>query len=823
MIKLKLCHPIRWLLASASLVTFMPALASNILVYPDDVDGCHLREAITAANTRTATTHCQAGSGNDTLVLHESANHFVFSAGGLPDSGEDNNLTGDLDILSIITIQGVNPTQSKIVSVGSDRAFDVISGVLTLNDVTVIGGTLLGPSANGGGVIFKHDGATLTVNRSVLRGGNTNSGGAIYAEGAGVLTLSQTTVMDNHAYSGGAITLYAQPAGDEAIFENLTVSGNTASYVGGINAVSGFSLRNSTVTHNKGGIIGGISYQGQANTSLVNFSNSLIIGNTNADNYPADLNCNGYQLGTRANTMIGNAISCAFALSTGTPGGTDARLSPLFDFGSGRPTHALLAGSAALDTGSASNNPNLRCLGIDARGVTRGVPCDIGAYEERFDLTVNSFSDLPDLNPGDGVCRANGDVCTLRAATMEASATGGRWFIKLPVGTYTLNRALNQYNDGDGGDIDIQTTSTSVPIQVTLMGMGDADDTRIVSTGVDRVLEVIGRRTSSLNPYTYTVYPVAFALFNATLSGGDLSQEQYGAELDFVTPMGGGGIRVLGGKTLFYNVVVKDNMVESNPDKYVVGGGVYVDLITNYGASTAPPYSTGSQFERFAIINNATTTTQGGHSKSVGGLYARGSSPSYPSDGIILNNGTIAGNVSRDGGGLVLDYKVDASFLTVVNNISESHNRRAGGITVSSQDNRIRNVLVAGNLAAGVPSDCDADDVSFGASLVSLGYNLIQSPGSNCVISGDDTSNLLNVDPQLESLRSRAGMPYIATSFSSPAVNAIPVEACPDAAGLGVLVDAIGGSRRYVEGNLACDIGAVEVSELPIFADGFDP
>ncbi len=818
-------HLALWLLTSASLVTFMPALATVIQVYPEGVDGCHLREAITAANSNTATINCLAGSANDTLNLRKYPDHKVFLADNFPDSDEDNNVSGDFDVFSTITIQGVSPADTMIVATALDRAIDVRSpGNLTLNDVTVIGGSVFGTSANVGGVIYKRNGATVTINRSVLRGGNTTIGGGVYATGTGILTLSETTIQNNNANTGGGIVVASQPAGNEALFENLTVSGNTATSVGGIYADSGFSLRNSTVTHNKGGTAGGVVYGAQGNTNTINFANSLIVGNTNNDNYPADLACYGnYQLGVRAYTIIGANTFCRFVLTIGLPG-NDVRLSPLFDFGSGRPTHALLAGSSALHAGNPYiSTPMTDCMNTDARDVSRSRPCDIGAYEEHFDLTVNSFVDLPDLNPGDGICQANGNICTLRAAMMEASATGGRWFVRLPVGTYTLNRALNPYNDGEGGDIDIETTSTGVPIQVTLMGMGDADDTRIVSTGADRVLEVIGRRTASLNPYTYTVYPVAFALFNATLSGGDLSQEQYGADLDFLTPIGGGGIRVLGGKTLFYNVVVKDNRVESNPDKDVMGGGVYVDLVSNYSGSTAPPYSTSSQFERFAIIDNATTATVGGHGKSVGGLYARGPNSYYPDDRIILNNGTIAGNVSRDGGGVVLSNKVDASFLTIVNNISESHYQRAGGLTVSEQDNHIRNVLVAGNLADGVASDCDADANGFGASLVSLGYNLIQSPGSNCVISGDDTSNLLNVDPQLEAVRSRAGMPYIATAFSSPAVNAIPVEACPDAAGLGVLVDALGGSRRYVESNLACDIGAVEVSELPIFADGFDP
>ncbi len=53
-------------------------------------------------------------------------------------------------------------------------------------------------------------------------------------------------------------------------------------------------------------------------------------------------------------------------------------------------------------------------------------------------FTVNSTLDLPDLNPGDGLCNAGVALCTLRAAVMEANATGGADTIMLPAGTYTL-------------------------------------------------------------------------------------------------------------------------------------------------------------------------------------------------------------------------------------------------------------------------------------------------------------------------------------------------------------------------------------------------
>lgn len=817
-------------LALICLATATRVQAATINVAPDGlVNPCHLRDAIQAANTdTTAGGACTAGSGTDTLVLLQYDNFPVFTPTNLAGSDEDSNASGDLDVNSPIIIQGANPEQTIIVGPAFDRAFDVrANGSLTLNDLTVIGGSVVGASANDGGVVRKNSNATLTVNRSVLRGGNANVGGAIYASGAGVLTLDKVSIHHNNADLGGGIGLQ-QSTGIEAVFNNVTISGNTAVVSGGgVWATSWFRMRNSTVARNWSAGVGGVQYALAGNTTGVNFANSLLIGNVNGNGSPLDLYCSGptgsNQLGARSYTMIGAISNCTFASFAGIPTSNDARISPLFDFGSGRPTHALLSGSAALGAGNpSSSNPLSACLSTDARGVSRSAPCDLGAYEQRIDVTVNSFSDFPDLNPGDGVCQATGNVCTLRAVVMEASVTGGRWFVNLPVGTYLLNRAFNPNDDADGGDLDIKRNDQDNPLQMTLMGMGDADDTRIVGGGFDRVLEVRGRSTTGPT-LIYVNYPLAFALFNATLSGGNLTEDPFVQDPN--AQLEGGGIRVVGGKTLFHNVVVKDNFVESEPPaEDSVAGGVYVDARSTSNGSRVIPYAASSRFERFAIVDNATATSGGGYGKRVGGLLAIGSSPSDISDGVILNNGTIAGNLSRDGGGAMLFGVFDASFLSIVDNTAgplapPGFTQYPGGVYVGDQKNRVSNLLIAGNFAGFESSDCEVNE--FSSSLVSLGHNLIASAGAGCIISGDTSTNLLNVDPQLGGRMARNGMPYYAPAEASPAVDAIPLGACNDAETFGVALDAVGASRR-AEGNPSCDIGAVEVSELPIFEDGFD-
>jgi hypothetical protein len=814
----------------AGILPFGLLSAATINVAPDGlVNPCHLREAIQAANTDTTYGGaCTAGSGTDTLVLLQYDNYPVFTPSNLTGSDEDANASGDLDITSAIIIQGVNPELSIIKGPSFDRAFDVRpSGALTLNDVTVIGGSVIGATGNDGGVVRKISGGTLTINRSVLRGGTADFGGGIYAQGTGVVTLDKVSIFDNYAGYGGGISLQ-QSSGVEAVLNNVTISGNLAGFsAGGLYASSWFRMRNSTVASNRSPGVGGIQYGAATSTTGVNFANSLLVDNVNGNGDASDLYCSGStgnnQLGARSYTMIGAVVNCTFASFVGIPASADARLSPLFDFGSGRPTHALLRGSAALAAGNpSSSNPLSTCLSTDARSISRSQPCDLGAYEERIDVTVNSFSDFPDLNPGDGVCQANGNVCTLRALAMEASVSGGRWFVNVPTGTYTLNRAFDTADDAVGGDLDIKRNSHDNPLQLILMGMGDAGDTRIVGGGFDRVLEVRGR--SSTGPtLVYVNYPLAFALFNATLSGGDLSEDPFAQDPN--AQLEGGGIRVVGGKTLFYNVVVKDNYVESlPPSRDSVAAGIYLDTRSTSAGSARIPYASSSRLDRFAIVDNATTVSGGGYGKRAGGLYAVGSSQYDISDGITLNNGTIAGNLSRDGGGVMLYGVVDASFLSIVDNVSgplapPGFTRYAGGATIGGQENRMRHLLLSGNLAGTEASDCEVYELN--SSLVSLGYNLIADTGSSCYISGDTSTNQLNVDPQLDGRMTYAGMPYYAPAAASPAVDAIPRGACNNAGDFSVSLDALGSPRRS-GGNPSCDIGAIEVSELPIFADGFE-
>jgi hypothetical protein len=114
---------------------------------------------------------------------------------------------------------------------------------------------------------------------------------------------------------------------------------------------------------------------------------SIIWGNTRSGTIPNDVGGQEAGYTSLGYNLIGEggAIS-QFDAPTDQTGVTDALLGTLANNGGPTRTHALLAGSPAIDAGTCTDDGGALVL-TDQRGVTRpqpnGGPCDIGAYELR--------------------------------------------------------------------------------------------------------------------------------------------------------------------------------------------------------------------------------------------------------------------------------------------------------------------------------------------------------------------------------------------------------------------------------------------------------
>ena len=202
---------------------------------------CSLREAIQAANDDATVDACGAGSGDDTINL-PTGTYLLAIAG----TGEDNNATGDFDISESLTLVGANGV--VIDGNGFDRVFHIrTSANVAISSLTVTGGNA--GADNGGGILIDSS-ATLTASNVTVSGNSAKWGGGIAATGD--LTFIQGRIGNNTAtFGGGGAYLYG--ASSSTIRSSL-VDNNTSTFGGGLNpwgVSTTLAISNSTLSGNQ--------------------------------------------------------------------------------------------------------------------------------------------------------------------------------------------------------------------------------------------------------------------------------------------------------------------------------------------------------------------------------------------------------------------------------------------------------------------------------------------------------------------------------------------------------------------------------------------
>jgi hypothetical protein len=216
-----------------------------------------------------------------------------------------------------------------------------------------------------------------------------DGGGGIY--NAGRVALSGTTIAGNTGTANGG-GVYNASTGSVTL-ANSTISGNSATDMGGgiFNLGGVLSLSFVTVTRNRAdgnadefGVGGGISNRALDEVpGMITLKNTILAGNRDTTGDGPD--CWG-AFASQGHNLIQNSFDCMFSGATADDiVGFDARLGQLADNGGPTRTHALLAGSPAIDAvpHSACINTAGNPVPIDQRGVgrPRGAACDTGAYE----------------------------------------------------------------------------------------------------------------------------------------------------------------------------------------------------------------------------------------------------------------------------------------------------------------------------------------------------------------------------------------------------------------------------------------------------------
>ncbi|MFZ2237107.1 MAG: choice-of-anchor Q domain-containing protein [Dokdonella sp.] len=218
---------------------------------------CSLREAINLAN---------AQPGLDRILLPASTQLQLTRAG----ANEDNNFTGDLDILDEVEIIGAGPTQTALTQTSADRLFEANGPWrnLTLRNLRLQGGSQVAF----GGAVRVNGSSRLTIEDAELIGNRaTFKGGAVhfkgFADDTGAVSASFRRVRfdDNQALDpsagpsfGGAIYVIASGA-DTAAKPIVTIHdsqfvGNRAYSGGGavvLDAVQSFSANHASIRNSE--------------------------------------------------------------------------------------------------------------------------------------------------------------------------------------------------------------------------------------------------------------------------------------------------------------------------------------------------------------------------------------------------------------------------------------------------------------------------------------------------------------------------------------------------------------------------------------------
>jgi len=311
-------------------------------------------------------------------------------------------LSGPLTLGKNVTIDASAAPGMTISGNQTDRVFIVNAGTTaTVKHLTVTKGygfQLAGGVLNNGSLTLDH--VAVTQNTMTTNGGDFwQGGGGIY--NSATLNLIDSSVSNNQAgWSGGGIYSFFNSTTN---IIRSTISSNVSNDVGGgIRSLGNMTITNSTISGNTStGWHGGAIFHTDGNMEILNST----IANNKGPSYAPSAIFNGSFGGpaptlTLTNTIIsGNEwYACdhwtgANTLISGgnnliqddtcNPVASDKisvnpLLGALADNGGPTWTHALLAGSPAIDAGN-----DTACSATDQRGIARpqGAHCDIGSYE----------------------------------------------------------------------------------------------------------------------------------------------------------------------------------------------------------------------------------------------------------------------------------------------------------------------------------------------------------------------------------------------------------------------------------------------------------
>ena len=438
-----------------------------------------------SANYRGGGMYNNAGSPTLTNVTF-SANSVLLSGGGMYNSNS-------------------NPTLTNVTFSGNSAGFD-----------------------DGGGMYNSNSNPTLT---NVTFSGNSatsGDGGGMYNYNSSSPTLTNVTFSANSAYFGGG-GMYNYYNSSPTLM-NVTFSANSANNGGGMyNSDSSPTLTNVTISGNSAGVNGGGMYNYSSSPTLTNVIIANSTGGGDCYNNSSALNA------ASANNLIEGTGANACGLTNGTNGniiGQDPMLGALANNGGFTQTHALQAGSPAIDAGT-----NTGCPADDQRGVFRpiNVTCDIGAYEYSSDsafptvVTTNLLASYVNTGPNNFTVTFSENVADYAGDSNPSDVTNPVNYLLVEDGA---NNAFDTVSCAGGlvAD-DTQVTVTSVTYNaalytssVTLGAALPVGTYRLFVCGTTSIVDPsLNELNNGLSDYTFNFVVTAAPPVATPTSGVDAS------------------------------------------------------------------------------------------------------------------------------------------------------------------------------------------------------------------------------------------------------------------------------------------------------------
>jgi hypothetical protein len=624
-----------------------------------------------------------------------SGNSSDSSGGGIAiyyDSGSGNHK-------GAITIQNTTISNNTASNDGGGLMLEVDD---FYNEILIENSIISGNSAggDGGGLHFYFDDGlytSLIIKDTTISNNSAYEGGGMffYDDDGYSVTMENSLISGNHAeYNGGGIKFYSDDGA--LLMSNSTVSGNSAGANGGglyLTHEDGDSrIENSTIVDNTAEFGGGL-YNA---TSQVTIRSSIIANNIATESNP---DIGGGDLYVQF-SLIEDPNSISLDQNVNNVFYVDPMLGPLADNGGPTFTHALLAGSPAIDAGlnAAPSADDQRGDGFN-RMV--GLQTDMGAVESTTDTPLSfpvATQTVTNLN--------DSGVGSLRQAIIDSNAAPGQDVIEFDAG-------LNGSIDVSLGALEITDDliiNAPVPSVITIDGAGLNRNNTINGISIENLINITGPEGTALergglgNPnYNLMSVDINGLTISNNTSGSGISVANSELTVRNSTISGntalyyGGGINAIGGVTRILDSTISANKAyySGGPATYGAGGGISIDkrggppfrnelmgalVIRNSQVSSNTAYNGGGGIHiedgaSVAIDNSTVSNNFAFNNTNGGGINVKDLTGS-----VSISDSIISGNYAYNNGGGIAVNDLDGNSLQVtLNNTTVSDNDTYSG------------------------------------------------------------------------------------------------------------------------------------------------